>query len=237
MGTTRDGRRRPVSTLWPGTPRGDRSRRNDDRYLFLEALLSARDTLYISYVGQSMEDNSRIPPSVVVSELLDYVRRGFVLKDRNIDELLITYHPLQAFSPVCFTEESCRLFSYSEENRKAANTLLKRSSLTSIPGAEAERLPEDPAMATQATIRDLIAFFRHPARFFLQRRLAVFLGEADIVLEENEPFDVEGLDRYGIEQLLMEKEIETGHMEEVYPVLAAQGLLPHGVWVSPGSMP
>ncbi len=208
--------------------RGDRSRRNDDRYLFLEALLSARDTLYISYVGQSMEDNSRIPPSVVVSELLDYVRRGFVLKDCNIDELLITYHPLQAFSPVCFTEESCRLFSYSEENRKAANTLLKRSSLTSIPGAEAERLPEDPAMATQATIRDLIAFFRHPARFFLQRRLAVFLGEADIVLEENEHFDVEGLDRYGIEQLLMEKEIETGHMEEVYPVLAAQGLLPHG---------
>ena len=30
---------------------GDRSRRNDDRYLFLEALLSARERLYISYVG------------------------------------------------------------------------------------------------------------------------------------------------------------------------------------------
>ena len=56
---------------------GDPSRRNDDRYLFLEAILSARERLYISYVGQSIEDNSLIPPSVLVSELLDYIKQGF----------------------------------------------------------------------------------------------------------------------------------------------------------------
>jgi len=37
---------------------GDRSRRKDDRYLFLEAILSAREKLYISYIGQSIQDNS-----------------------------------------------------------------------------------------------------------------------------------------------------------------------------------
>ena len=31
---------------------GDRSARNDDRYLFLEAILSARERLYLSYVGR-----------------------------------------------------------------------------------------------------------------------------------------------------------------------------------------
>src|SRR5262249_55953388 len=56
---------------------GDRSTREDDRYLFLETLLSARDRLYISYVGQSVKDNSLAPPSVLVSELLDYVEQGF----------------------------------------------------------------------------------------------------------------------------------------------------------------
>ncbi len=57
--------------------RGDRSPRNDDRYLFLEALISAREKLYISYTGQSARDNSSIPPSVLVSELLDYVHQAF----------------------------------------------------------------------------------------------------------------------------------------------------------------
>jgi exodeoxyribonuclease V gamma subunit len=51
--------------------RGDRSRRNDDRYLFLEALLSARRCFYLSFVGNDIRDNSPLPPSVLVSELLD----------------------------------------------------------------------------------------------------------------------------------------------------------------------
>ena len=40
---------------------GDRSRRRDDKYLFLEALVSAARVFYISYVGQSVQDNSDIP--------------------------------------------------------------------------------------------------------------------------------------------------------------------------------
>ncbi|MEA2080199.1 MAG: exodeoxyribonuclease V subunit gamma, partial [Pseudomonadota bacterium] len=54
--------------------KGDRSTRDDDRYLFLEALLATRERLYISYVGQDIRDNGVIPPSVLVSELQDYLR-------------------------------------------------------------------------------------------------------------------------------------------------------------------
>ncbi len=70
--------RAPGFDLIAQDPRpGDRSTRNDDRYLFLEALLSAREVFYVSYVGQSSRDNSPIPPSVLVSELLDYAERRF----------------------------------------------------------------------------------------------------------------------------------------------------------------
>lgn len=48
--------------------RGDRSRRDDDRYLFLEALISAQQKLYISYIGRSIQDNSERFPSVLVQE-------------------------------------------------------------------------------------------------------------------------------------------------------------------------
>ncbi|MBF0509361.1 MAG: exodeoxyribonuclease V subunit gamma, partial [Deltaproteobacteria bacterium] len=50
---------------------GDRSKRTGDRYLFLETIISARTKLYISYTGQSCQDNSVIPPAMVVSELID----------------------------------------------------------------------------------------------------------------------------------------------------------------------
>jgi len=74
--------------------KGDRSKRDDDRYLFLEIILSARESLYISYTGQSIKDNSPIPPSVVVSELLDYIEQGFYMKSKSIIEHIFFVHPL-----------------------------------------------------------------------------------------------------------------------------------------------
>ncbi|MBF0233109.1 MAG: exodeoxyribonuclease V subunit gamma, partial [Desulfamplus sp.] len=66
----------------PGCYRpGDRSRREDDRYLFLEALLSAREKLYISYIGRSVRDNSQRVPSVLVGQLRDYIASGWQISD------------------------------------------------------------------------------------------------------------------------------------------------------------
>ena len=56
---------------------GDRSRRDDDRYLFLEALLSARERFYVSWVGRSIVDNSERPPSVLVAQLRDHLAAGW----------------------------------------------------------------------------------------------------------------------------------------------------------------
>ena len=93
---------------------GDASRRDDDRYLFLEMLLAARDKFYISYAGQSVSDNSPRPPSVVISELLDYLGARFQLAGTILDpklqpqetplisELLVTRHRLHGFNPAYF---------------------------------------------------------------------------------------------------------------------------------------
>jgi hypothetical protein len=60
---------------------GDRSRREDDRYLFLEALLSAREHLHVSWVGRSIHDNEERPPSVLVAQLRDHIAAGWRLAD------------------------------------------------------------------------------------------------------------------------------------------------------------
>ena len=60
---------------------GDRSRRDDDRYLFLEALESARERLHLSYVGRSVQDNQPLEPSVLLSTLRDYICAHFSLPE------------------------------------------------------------------------------------------------------------------------------------------------------------
>ena len=55
--------------------RGDRNVKENDKHLFLETILSAQQYLYISYVGRNVKDNTNLPPSAVVDELLDLYRR------------------------------------------------------------------------------------------------------------------------------------------------------------------
>jgi exodeoxyribonuclease V gamma subunit len=100
----------------PGMSRpGDRSRRDDDRQLMLEALLSARRTLYVSWSGRSVRDNSEQPPSVLVSQLRDEID---ALWGQGNAKRLTTMHPLQPFSRVYF-EEGSGLRTYAKEWRAA----------------------------------------------------------------------------------------------------------------------
>ncbi|MCH9006947.1 exodeoxyribonuclease V subunit gamma [candidate division KSB1 bacterium] len=207
---------------------GDRSRRHDDRYLFLESLISARETLYISYVGQSIKDNSVIPPSVVVSELLEYIETNYEMPDRKIAEHLTVKHKLQAFSPVYFGggEKSEQYFSYSEENKVAAETLL--SSTDGPPVFFANPLPEPDESLRQVTLNDLYRFFRNPVEHLFNKRLGVKLYDAVQNMTEKESFSLYGLDRYLIATGMLEKK-RAGEDEAGYKSARLQsGELPHG---------
>ena len=81
---------------------GDRSVRDDDRYLFLETILAAREVLYLSYQGQSLQDETEFPPSVLVGELLDALDKSFQFPKGDSREKLGRVHRLQAFSPAYF---------------------------------------------------------------------------------------------------------------------------------------
>jgi exodeoxyribonuclease V gamma subunit len=212
--------------LMAESPRiGDRSRRMDDRYLFLEAVLSARMKLHISYVGQNLKDNSLCPPSVLVSELLDYIEEGF---GEAVRERIVVPHRLQAFSPDYFSGDG-RLFSYSEENFRAAQSSISglREASAFVPSV----LSEPEAEWKAIDLESLIYFFSNPARFLLNRRLGIYLTEAPAVADDIEPFELDNLERFLIRQKLVAKAIFEDTPLDLYPVMQASGKLPHG---SPG---
>jgi len=204
---------------------GDRSRRNDDRYLFLEAILSAREKLYMSYVGQSIQDNSIIPPSVVVSELLDYIEQGYTISEKNkVDHLLIT-HRLQAFSPAYF-KKGGRLTSFSKDNYDAALTE-RRASKNAQPFIS-RGLAQPDEECKKIELSSLIKFYANPAKFFLNQRLGIFLEEKTPVLSEREPFDLKGLEKYALEQTLLQKNLTNDDLTEYLSAVKASGKIPPG---------
>ncbi len=102
--------------------RGDRQRREDERNLFLDLLLSARHSLYLSHTGRSVRDNSPLPPSVLVSELLEVAVPAIADDPSSPDSLakarrrLVVEHPLQPFSIDAYTDGSdMRLRSHNRE--------------------------------------------------------------------------------------------------------------------------
>jgi exodeoxyribonuclease V gamma subunit len=207
---------------------GDRSRRKDDRYLFLEALISVREKLHISYVGQSIQDNSIRPPSVLVSELLDYIAEGFTLAvpEKSILEHIVTKHHLQAFNPTYFGGQEHSI-SYSTENCEAARQLLDANKEEKPFITQA--LPEPSGEWMTVDVNQLCRFLAHPARFLLNGRLGIYLNENEALFDETEPFVVKGLEKYGLEQELVERMFQKGMLKDSFPAIRASGQLPHGV--------
>ena len=204
---------------------GDPSRRDEDRYLFLEALLSARSTFYISYVGQSSEDNSVIPPSVLVSELIDYLEGCFTFAGETVQDHVMIVHHLQAFHPSYFSGDA-KLFSYSAENCEAARRLVDPSRVDRK--FAAGLLPEPETGWREIAIADLAAFFRNPARYLMERGIGLSLDEGPEIPQEKELFRIGGLERYRLGETLLEHTLGGGDLRELFPVIMASGELPHG---------
>ena len=187
---------------------GDRSRREDDRYLFLEALLSARDQLYLSWVGHSIHDNTPQPPSVLVSQLMDHLDRGWRSADGagTLSRGLSLHHPLQPFSRRYFPERAQTgpgaLFTYAAEWRGAREPASVAASAAAPLSASAPLPP--PRRDAAVRLEDLRRFLKHPVRAFFQQRLQVFFEAPDPDLDEGEPYVRDGLGQWHLRAELIE---------------------------------
>lgn len=230
--------------------RGDRARRLDDRYLLLEVLLSARDALYLSYVGRDPRNNAVLPPSVLISELLEAVDltafwsdvpdenglggSGFSREEPSrINPLpqaeaasarLTFAHPLQPFAPGNF--ESGAHSGFAAPWFRAAQRLAAPPQLSPEPFAS--RLPEPDADWLSIEPSQLLQCFRHPARFLLEQRLGLRLADTEEALASDEPFALEGPAWRGLRQLALDAVERDWSQTQERNVARAAGWLPTG---------
>ena len=187
---------------------GDRSRRLDDRYLFLDIILAAREKLYLSWVGRSLKDDAHFPPSVLVSDVLDCVAQGFLLEGdldlslearrESLFKHLITMYPLQPFSQQGF-DGNTRFQSFNPLWRSAAQQIATRlemqqitaglTTASDITEAAATSYPEF-ILPTELRWNELAHCLAKPVAYFLRHRAHLYLQNADGSLADDEAFDL-----------------------------------------------
>ena len=204
---------------------GDRSRRDDDRYLMLEALLSARDRLYISWVGRNIKDNSEQPCSVLVSQLRDYLSSGW-----QCDLMAMTQeHPLQPFSRRYFEKNG--LLTYAKEWRQA-----HLGTAPDAAGKDEALAQFQPEPDFKLRIAELARFVKQPVKYFFRERLGVIFTDDQATGEDEEPFGLNSLEEYAlIDRLLNDAglaestEQVAAHLEAKAERLRREGVLPIGL--------
>ncbi|MEI7035576.1 exodeoxyribonuclease V subunit gamma [Fulvimonas yonginensis] len=219
---------------------GDRDVRSDDRYLFLETVMAAREVLHLSYLGEGVRDGKPRNPAAPLAELLALLDAQAGLADVPADaddkaraedpaapvrRPWRVRHPLQPFDPRYFDGSDPRLFSY-----QAAFAAMvpggRRAGF--LAGADAlEPLPPE----TPVPLRELLAWYRDPAKQLLRGRLDIRLDALDEDrLRESEPLEAkfEALDRVG-RRLLLDA-LEAGLVLPAEPPewLRLTGVLPPG---------
>lgn len=216
-----------------GTPQrraGDRSTRDDDRYLFLQLFAAAQDVFYVSYQGADPRDGSVREPSVLVSELIAAAAAQHV-PEAKAGEALVVHHPLQPFSPAAFgAGNDSRRFSYCRQWWDAAAQAARRR--VALPpwfdgNAMMPVAAEDDAVLSIDALR---RFLQAPADAFLRQRLGLRLAEVEDAGDDVEPLLApgRGFDRQLLQRAVFDALLKGDDAAITQAALRARGLLPSG---------
>ncbi|WP_329923411.1 exodeoxyribonuclease V subunit gamma [Stenotrophomonas geniculata] len=213
------------------TPRrrpGDRSTREDDRFLFLQLFAAAQEVFYLSYLGADPRDGSVREPSVLVSELIDAAAAYHLDPPAAVRDFTVR-HALQPFSPAAFGDGDPRRFSYRRQWHPAAGRLTgQRGGLQ--PWFDAPLPPPlDDAVEEEVALDTLRRFLCDPAGQFLAQSLGLRLADDVDEVDDLEPLVLSsrGPEKRSVQAAVVRATL-SGDTEPLYPRLRARGLLPSG---------
>lgn len=210
---------------------GDRNIRDDDRLLFLQALTSARDVFYISYIGQDVHTGETLPPSPIVGETLEFIHRYYFRNwpAKDFRDRLIHNQPMQPFSLRYFSpdETDPRVFTYAGNWRDATQAAIGARTQQTVFLDDSTAPLDEPIEAIDLVT--LKRFFSHPPKAFFHERLNLKLNIEATSTEDDEPITLNPLAEAKLRQRLFDSADVAGLIElptEASPLERARGMLP-----------
>jgi exodeoxyribonuclease V gamma subunit len=212
---------------------GDRSTREDDRFLFLQLLTAAQDVFYLSWLGKDPRDGSAREPSALVCELLanaSAYHAAAVKPAPPVVQQLVLQHPLQPFSADAFGAQDARKFSYRASWHPA--TLQQAATRHTLPAWQPQgcTLPADAHADGELAFASLQRFFKAPAEQFLRQRLTLQQPDCVGASEDIEPLLApnHGLENQALQHAVFDAMLAGDSMASLLPRLRARARLPSG---------
>lgn len=200
------------------TDEGTRSTGDLDKHLFLNCLLSAESKFYISYVGQSVKDNSSIPPSAVVDELLSAIEPILIVKKEAPKEIekLIIKHPLHGFSYRYNSKNESELIRYATKTEgKNINIKTKGDQ------------QKNNTFSNEINLNDFIRFLTDPFKWYYNKTLKIYYEEEEVILAESELFELDPLQNWEIkDELFRLNKYTPDELEKLRLEKVRKGFLP-----------
>ena len=203
---------------------GDPHPAHEDRYLFLETVLAARERLILFWTGRDPRRNEPLQPSVVVEELREHLDTRFVLAGKKAGEAVFREHPLQPFAARNYRSP---LPGFDRWWHQAAAALVAHHPPEPPGGWPVLDLPPPDDQDRTLSPTELGSFLRDPARQFVRRRLRIPAPD-DAPLVEEEPVQADGLGDWQIRDRWLNAWLEGADEEAVARRLRAEGRLLHG---------
>ena len=168
----------------------------------------------MSYVGCSIIDNQPKEPSVLVSQLLDYINHY------SDDGLRIEQHPMTAFSPSNFQHEGKINRSFAKKWLPIAQFQERKCHEFVVP------MSENQEPITEIELDRFVSFVENPVKFFFEKQLGVYFRDEDDRIEESENFTLNGLERYRINNELLH--LEEAQFNDYFAKQRVKGIMPRG---------
>lgn len=206
---------------------GDRSARDEDLHLFLEAVLSARERLIITWTGHDERTGEARAPALPVSILLDTLTAACPGREAR----LVLDHPLQPFSPAAFTPERP---SHDRTARAVAAALARplaaRARGLLFEGGEVLPPPDVAPGHEELQLSELTQWIRRPVRELLRRRLGVAFGAGEVALVDRELVELDALEVWKLRDELLATATRGPEADprRIEARLRAEGRLPTG---------
>ena len=169
------------------------STRDEDRYLFLQQLMAARENFQLSWVGEDARDGSTQEPSAVVAELIAILGRYGV--EENV---CVVDHPLQPFSPRLFDGANPALFTYDKAWLGSGEASARVPRFVEGDGFAAAAAP------MRVDLREWKRYWRNPAAACFARSLGVELTAPPEVNDDADDLVLSGRGRYTVFNTLLD---------------------------------
>ncbi|QFQ32613.1 exodeoxyribonuclease V subunit gamma [Buchnera aphidicola (Aphis fabae)] len=198
---------------------------DEQRYFFLKNFTAATEYFYMSYIGYSLKNETKIYPSILIEELINYITLYFCFKG---DEKLKIEDNIKKISHyLCKKHEKAHIYNIVNIKKIENTQKNKIKNIHKIFFKNIIHLENFEKKSFLINLKDLISFWKHPIRYFFNYTLKTKFSIKQKLLI-TEPFIIDQLENFKISNILLEKMINKQSLKNTLEKIKLSGILPYG---------